>query len=142
MRIAIRGRPRRAEPSRRRLRRCDERGAAGVEFLIVATVLLTLFAVLVQYGVRFHASRVAEAAAREGAVEAARWDGSAAAGSSTATEYVTQDGAPAVTGSTVSSSRSATQARVTVRVEIVSLVPWLDDPITSTATAPVERFVP
>jgi len=122
-------------------RRRDERGASGVEFLIMAPILIALFTILVQFGINLHAQRVAEAAAREGAVEAARWDGSAGAGSSTAKEYVTQDGSPAVTGSTVSSSRSGTQARVTVTVEVVSIMGWLADPITSTATAPVERFV-
>jgi len=112
-----------------------------LEFLIMATVLIALFTTLVQYGIRFHAQRVAEAAAREGAVAAARYDGTEGAGSSTAKEYVNEDGKPAVTGSTVSSSRSATEARVTVTVEIVTLAPWLGGSITSTATAPVERFV-
>jgi hypothetical protein len=112
-----------------------------VEFLMMATVLIALFTVLVQYGINSHAHRVAEAAAREGAVEAARWDGSAGAGSSRARDYLTRDGSPAVTGSTVAASRSATRARVSVTVEVVSIMPWLDEPITSTATAPVERFV-
>lgn len=122
-------------------RRCGERGAAGVEFLIVATVLIFLFTTLVQYGIRFHAQRVAEAAAREGAVAAARFDGTEGAGSSTAKEYVDDDGKPAVTGSSVSVSRSPTEARVTVTVDVVTLAPWLGGSITSTATAPVERFV-
>lgn len=119
----------------------DERGASGVEFLIVATVLIFLFTTLVQYGIRFHAQRVAEAAAREGAVAAARFDGTEGSGSSTAKEYVTDDGKPAVTGSSVSVSRSATEARVSVTVDVVTLAPWLGGSITSTATAPVERFV-
>ena len=124
----------------RRSRR-DDRGASGVEFLIMATALIGLFTILVQFGINLHAQRVAEAAAREGAVEAARFDGTEGAGSRTAKEYVTEDGAPAVTGSTVSASRSSTQATVSVTVEVVSIMGWLDDPITSTATAPVERFV-
>lgn len=125
----------------RRRRRRDERGASGVEFLIMATALFGLFTILVQFGINLHAQRVAEAAAREGAVEAARFDGTEGAGSSTAKEYVTEDGSPAVTGSTISASRTGTQATVTVTVEVVSIMPWLDDPITSTATVPVERFV-
>jgi Flp pilus assembly protein TadG len=109
----------------------------------MAAVLVALFTTLVQYGIRIHAHRVAEAAAREGAVAAARFDGTDASGTSTAQEYIGKGGAPAVTGSTVSADRSATAARVTVTVQIVSLAPWLglDDPITATATAPVERFV-
>ena len=127
---------------RARLRhRRDERGASGVEFLVMAAVLIGLFSILVQFGINQYGQRVAEAAAREGAVEAARFDGTEGAGSTTAKEYLTEDGAPAVTGSTVSASRSSTQATVTVRVEVVSIMPWLDDQITSTATVPVEKFV-
>lgn len=124
-----------------RLSRRDDRGASGVEFLIMATALIGLFTILVQFGINLHAQRVAEAAAREGAVAAARFDGTEGAGSTTAKEYVTEDGGPAVTGSSVSASRSSTQATVSVTVEVVSIMGWLDDPITSTATAPVERFV-
>ena len=81
----------------RRRRRRDERGASGVEFLIMATALFGLFTILVQFGINLHAQRVAEAAAREGAVEAARFDGTEGAGSRTAKEHVTEDGSPAVT---------------------------------------------
>jgi len=119
--------------------RRDEVGAAGVEFLIMAVTLFLLFTTLVQYGVRFHAQRVAEAAAREGAVATARWDGSTAAGRSQAQGYI-DDGKPAVRGGQIGASRSPTQASVTVTVEVPSLMPWLDGPVTSRATAPVERF--
>lgn len=107
----------------------------------MAAVLFVLFTSLVQYGIRFHAQRVAEAAAREGAAEAARFDGTTEAGVRTANEYLERDGTPAVTGSHVTAHRSSTQARVTVTVEVVGLAPWLDDPITITTTVPVERFV-
>ena len=61
-----------------------------MEFLIMATALFGLFTILVQFGINLHAQRVAEAAAREGAVEAARFDGTEGAGSRTAKEYVTE----------------------------------------------------
>ena len=120
-------------------RRRDEYGAAGVEFLIVAVTLFLLFTTLVQYGVRFHAQRVAEAAAREGAVATARWNGSTAAGRSQAQGYI-DDGKPAVLGGHINAARSPTDASVTVTVQVPSLMPWLDGPVTSKATAPVERF--
>lgn len=121
-------------------RRRDECGASGVEFLIMAVTLFFLFTTLVQFGIRFHAQRVAEAAAREGAVATARWDGTTAAGEDTAREYAA-DGEPAVRGVQVNASRSTTEARVAVTVQIPSLIGgWLDGPITSQATAPVERF--
>lgn len=131
-------RPRARQRARRRR---DERGAAGVELLVMATTLFVLFTSLVQYGIRFHAHRVAEAAAREGAVAAARFDGTTDAGNRTASEYVEQDGTPAVTGSRVTANRSDTRAQVRVTVEVVALLPWLDEPITTSATVPVERFV-
>ncbi|MDN5898560.1 MAG: pilus assembly protein [Brachybacterium sp.] len=108
--------------------------------MIIATTMVAVFLAMVQFGIRFHAQRVAEAAAREGAVAGAHWNGSAGTGRAKAQAFVADDGAPAVTGSRVSSSRSATRARVTVTVEVVSLLWWLDDPITQSATVPVERF--
>lgn len=127
--------------SRRGTRRPrDQRGAAAVEFLIVAAVLLLLFSTLVQFGIRAHANRIAEAAAREGAVHAARWDGTAGSGQAKAREF-TSRGAPAVRSTSTSGTRSATLAQVTVTVRTPVLVPWLNSPITSSATAPVERFV-
>lgn len=118
----------------------NQQGAAAVEFLIIAVVLFMLFSTVVQFGIRGHANRIAEAAAREGAVNAARWDGTAGSGAAKAREY-TNRGAPAVRSASTSGSRTATSAQVTVIVHPPVLVPWLNGPITSTATAPVERFV-
>lgn len=122
-----------------RARRRDERGSGGVEFLIVVVTIFFLFAVLLQYGIRMHADRLAQLAAREGAVAAARFDGTTATGRSTAAKYA--DG-PAIRGASISASRTPTEARVSVTVQIVTILPLLGDPITSTATAPVERYVP
>lgn len=127
---------------RARRRRRDERGSGGVQFLITFVAIFFLFTSLVQYGIRMHANRMAEAAAREAAVTAARFDGTTAAGRATAQDYLSTTGAVAITGSTINVTRSATETRVTITVEIVPLAPWLANPITSVATAPVERFVP
>jgi Flp pilus assembly protein TadG len=135
MRPCREGRPRVAT---RRPRR-EELGASGVEFLIMAATLFLLFTTLVQYGIRFHAQRVAEAAAREGAVATARWDGTTATGRTTARGYINA-GKPAVLGGQINASRSPARASVTVTVRVPSLMPWLDGPVTSRATAPVERF--
>lgn len=107
---------------------------------MMITALMLLFLILVQFGINLYASRVAEAAAREGANEAAHWNGTADSGSSKAKSYVTDDGAPAVQDSTVSSSRTGTEARVTVTVQVATVLPFMSHPITSTATAPVERW--
>ncbi len=78
----------------------------------MAVTLFLLFTTLVQYGIRFHAQRVAEAAARKGAVATARWDGSTAAGRSGARGYI-RAGKPAVLGGQINASRSPTQASAT-----------------------------
>ena len=129
-------------PHRDARRRRDERGSGGVQFLITFVAIFFLFTSLVQYGIRMHANRMAEAAAREAAVSTARFDGTLESGRATAKDYLSASGAIAITGSTVNVTRSATEARVSVTVTIVPLAPWLADPITSVATAPVERFVP
>lgn len=123
-------------------RRRDERGSGGVQFLITFVAIFFLFTSLVQYGIRMHADRMAQAAAREAAISTARFDGTTDAGRATASDYLSTSGAIAITGSTVTVTRSATEARVTVTVTMVRLAPWLADPITSVATAPRERFVP
>jgi hypothetical protein len=110
-----------------------------VEFLVVVVAIFFLFTTLVQYGIRLHANRIAEAAAREGVVATARFDGTTEAGRTTAHRYAT---GPAIRGSSVAASRSATEARVSVTVQIVTLMPFLSGPVTSTATAPVERYIP
>lgn len=107
---------------------------------MMITSMMLLFLILVQFGINMYASRVAEAAAREGATTAAHWDGTSGGGSAKAKEYVTDDGSPAVRGSTVSASRTGAQARVTVTVQVATVLPFLAHPITSTATAPVERW--
>ena len=85
VRRRTRGTPRRGPALR--ARRCDERGSGGVEFLIVVVSVFFLFAVLLQYGIRMHADRLAQVAAHEGAVAAARFDGTTATGRSTAARY-------------------------------------------------------
>lgn len=125
-----------------RHRRRDERGSGGVQFLITFVAVFFLFTSLVQYGIRMHANRMAEAAAREAAITTARFDGTTESGRATADDYLSSSGAVAITGSTVTVTRSATEARVSVTVTLVSLAPWLASPITSVATAPRERFVP
>jgi len=127
---------------RRQRRNRGERGSGGVAFLVVAAVLFFLLTTLIQYGIRLHANRLAEVAAREGAIATARFDGSAEAGRSTAYDYVSTSGAVAIVDSSVTATRSPTQAQVSVTVHMVSLAPWLSDPITATATVPVERWVP
>ena len=52
--------------------RRGERGDAAVEAVLITPVLLFLIMVVIQFGLWYHASHVAEAAAQEGASAARR----------------------------------------------------------------------
>jgi Flp pilus assembly protein TadG len=58
----------------RRLR--GDRGVATTELVIIAPVLLSMMMLVIQYGLYFHASSVASAAAQQGAATASVHDGS------------------------------------------------------------------
>lgn len=122
----------------------EDRGATAIEFLAIAAVLVTLLVMLIQFGLQANAYRVAQAAANEGAVATARFDGTAGHGQAVAENYLNIAGAFTIEDSTVSASRSGTEARVQVRIKVLSLpfVDWLNQPLTSTATVQVERYVP
>lgn len=123
-----------------RAARC-ETGAAAVEFVLVAPVVVLVFLLLLQWTVRLHAERAVDAAAREGAVAAARWDGSAGAGESVARAYLSRLD-PNVGAAAVWAQRGTEVARVQVQGDVLTLVPFLHLRVSSTAEQPVERFVP
>ena len=122
----------------RRLR--SERGDATTEVVLVTPVLLFLIAVVIQFGLWYHASHVAQAAAAEG-VRAARADGaSALAGEARARDFLDQLGPTIVVGSNVVASRDARIARVEVKGHAVSLIPGLHLPVDAVAQSPLEEF--
>lgn len=134
-------RPAPAVPRRRR----GERGAATIEYLLMAPVMLGLFAMMVHFSLLAYTNRTVQAAAREGAVAAAHWDGTAATGRQTADAYMSDSLLRATEYHRVDSvTRSQETARVTVTAEVVALplVSWLDRRVTATAEVPVERFTP
>ena len=100
-----------------RRHRWDDRGEIAANTAIFVLVILLLFVVL-QFGLWFYGREVAAAAAQH-AVDAARVEtGSAAMGEATAETVTAQ-----------------------VQGHAVSIVGFLDPPITVTVTAPVERVV-
>ena len=117
-----------------------ERGAIGVEFMLILSMLVVVFLVMLQYAVRAHAHRIVTAAAEEGLAAAAAYDGSAEEGRRTAQRYV-DDLGPGVGNAVVSVSRSANTARVTVKGDVEQLVPFLTVEVSAEVEGPVERFV-
>lgn len=123
-----------------RWRRRSERGAIGVEFMLILSMMVVVFLVMLQYAVRAHAHRIVTAAAEEGLAAAAAYDGSAEEGRRTAQRYVNDLG-PGVESAVVTASRSAATARVTVKGEVEEFVPFLTVEVSAEVEGPVERFV-
>jgi Flp pilus assembly protein TadG len=120
--------------------RRSERGAIGVEFMLIISMLIVVFLVMLQYAVRAHAHRIVTAAAEEGLAAAAAFNGSAEEGRRTARRYVNDLG-PGVENAVVTASRSAETARVTVKGEVEEFVPFLSVEVSAEVEGPVERFV-
>jgi Flp pilus assembly protein TadG len=132
----------RGHGSRSRQRRVrDDRGAGAVEFIVVMPVLMLIFLLLVQWAVQLHSDRIVHAAAREGAVDAASWDGGAAAGRVTAQEYLADVEAD-LSNTAVDVDLSATSATVTVSGDVLTLLPGVHLRVSATASVPIERFSP
>jgi hypothetical protein len=121
----------------RRLRR-DDRGEIAANTAIFVLVILLLFVAL-QFGLWFYGREVAAAAAQH-AVDAARVEsGSSALGEATANQYLAQVGG--FRESSVTVTRTSTSVTAVVSGQAVSIVGFIDPPITVTVTAPVERVV-
>lgn len=120
--------------------RRGERGDAAVEAVLVTPVLLFLIMVLIQFGLWYHASHVAEAAAQEGA-SAARVDaGTADDGRLRAQQFMASAAPALVDGVSVTATRDGDVARVDVNGSVGSLVPGLTFHVHGEAESPVERF--
>jgi Flp pilus assembly protein TadG len=118
--------------------RWDDRGEIAANTAIFVLVILLLFVVL-QFGLWFYGREVAAAAAQH-AVDAARVEnGSAAVGEATANQYLGQVGG--LPDATVNVTRTSETVTATVHGQAVSIVGFIDPPITVTVTASVERVV-
>jgi Flp pilus assembly protein TadG len=120
----------------------DERGDETIEAVLVTPVLLLLIMVIIQFGLWYHASHVAEAAAQQGAsaarVEAAR----AHDGRVSAQQFMAAAAPALVNNVTVTATRNAEIARVEVDGTLHSIVPGLTLHVHGETQSPVERFRP
>jgi Flp pilus assembly protein TadG len=128
----------------RRLRSTGDRGFLTLEIVIVIPVALTLTLLVVQYVMLWHARHVAEAAAQNGLRVARGYLSSAAAGQSSATEYLNATAGHLLScdAQCVHATRDLVTATVTVHATVKSVVPFGHFSVTEHATGPVERFTP
>jgi hypothetical protein len=118
----------------------DERGALSIEFLATIGALMIVFLVMLQYAVKGHAHRVAEAAAEEGLAAAAAYDGSISSGQTAANHYLEEIGSD-LSDSHVTVTRNASTAAVTVKGDVQPFIPFLSVHVSVHLEGPVERFV-
>jgi Flp pilus assembly protein TadG len=120
----------------------NERGEATTEMVLVVPVLLVLITLVIQFGLWYHASNVADAAAEEGVRAARLRGGTAEAGQATTENFLSQAGPTIVVAPEVSVSRDSDTARVEVHGSVVSVVPGIRLPIDALAESPLEEFRP
>jgi Flp pilus assembly protein TadG len=120
----------------------DQRGVATIEMAVIFPVTLLIVFAIVQFGVWYHASDVAKAAAQEG-VRAARVEGgSAQAGVDRANQILDENASGLIGGRRVVPFRDHNVARVEVTGTCTRVVPvpGLSLPVHAVAESPVERF--
>ncbi|WP_353952490.1 TadE family protein [Knoellia sp. S7-12] len=129
-------------PARQRARRAwwRERGSASIQMALIMPALFSVMFLGMQAALHYHARTIAMAAAQEGARAAGAEDGTTSAGVAAATSYVTDTGGDSLTRPTVTGTRTATTASVTVRGVALSVIPGWQPTITQSATVPVERI--
>jgi hypothetical protein len=109
--------------------------------VILMPVLFSVMFLGLQAALFYHARTVAIAAAHEGARAAGVETGSAGAGIAAATSFVAAaGGSDVLQNASVSGSRSATRASVTVRGAALSVIPGWSPIVEQSATVPVERI--
>jgi len=129
---------------RRRRRRAqwrDDRGSATVEFVICAAGMVLLLMMVVQVGVWYHTSAVAQTAARLGLDHVRTFDGSTHDGIAVATEFIDQAG-DGLQDPQVHATRLAERSTVSVSGHVVSILPGVSFPVSVTVDAPTERLEP
>lgn len=121
-------------------RRGDDAGAASLEAVIIAPVVLLATLMIIQAGF-YYMSNVTAGNAAQLAVERARTEGSTdGAGQAAAQEYLARVGED---GAQVSVSRTATEVTASVTTASPSLLPGdLLPDVTVQAVGPLERVTP
>lgn len=119
----------------------DERGSATLQLVILFPALLLAFFAAVQAGLVYQAQAVALAAAEEGARVASTENGTAGAGRNAAAAFASRAGGSWLQGQSVSGSRGAARATVTVTGTSLSILPgYAGFAISQSASLPVERI--
>lgn len=118
----------------------DQGGATTLEAVLAFPVLLLLVMFIIQVALWYHTTELADAAAQDG-VRAARVEGATAAdGIDRANQVLDQTGRTILQARQVSAVRDRDAARVEVRGDCISLVPFMSLPVHAVAESSTEQF--
>ncbi|KRA37946.1 hypothetical protein ASD81_04480 [Nocardioides sp. Root614] len=117
----------------------DERGALSIEFLLVISALMLVFLLMLQYAVKAHAHRVAEAAAEDALAAASAYDGTAISGEEAAIKTLGELGN--LSNTSVAVTRNGETATATVTGDVEQFLPFVTVHVTVRLEGPVEHFV-
>jgi len=139
------GRDSRAQRARRahsaaKWARRDERGAMAIEFMLVMSMLIVVFLLMLQYALKVHAERVAQAAADQALAAATAYDGSPTAGQAAGRAYLDGSG-HTLLNPRISVTRTTTIASATVTGDVTAFIPLLPVSVSVHVQGPVEKFV-
>jgi len=123
-----------------RWRRDD--GISAVEVVVTMPALLLAVLLVIQFALWQHAQHVALTAAQEGARAARAYDGSTEAARARTHAFLDTLGPRMITHRSVTITRTAADATVTVEGRMVSIVGFVPLRISEKSTGPIERFVP
>ncbi|WP_166029137.1 TadE/TadG family type IV pilus assembly protein [Streptomyces chilikensis] len=118
----------------------DDRGAATTQLVLVVPAVLLMMLLTVQFALAWHGRHIAQYAAERGLAAARTKDATAAAGQAQARRSLAQLGSRVLTAPAVTAHRSREQATVTVRGNVMPVVPGLRLKVSGTASGAVERL--
>lgn len=122
--------------------RVTDTGSVSAEMALVMPVLMLTVMLVVQTGLWWHATHVAQAAATRAVTTAAASGSSATAGQQAGQDTLAALGSRALLAPRVSVTRTATEARVEVTGRAAAVVPGMSWPVHVVRVRAVEQFVP
>jgi Flp pilus assembly protein TadG len=122
----------------------DDRGIGTVEAVLTVPVIVLMILGAVQVGLWWYSRQLAETAAQEAARAARSYAAPAGAGQAEGYSYLSKvdGGGTALHHPSIQVTRGPQTVTVTVKGDIVSLMPWVSPTVTITVTSPVETYVP
>lgn len=120
----------------------DERGAATAELVLATPAFLFLIMLVVQFGLWYHATHVASAAAQEAAAAARVLGGTEADGEARGNRFLAEVAGRLLVDGRTEVEVGADSARATVRGHVAPVVPFMRLEVKAASEGPRELFRP